>query len=202
MEKENLRTIVFIGDSITDCGRLFDQEMRGLGSGYVRRIANQLGAEARVINRGHNGFTAFQVEEHLEGDCLRFRPDEVSLQVGINDVAACLSGAGGYDAREYGSYLRKIGQRVKASGSDCFTILEPFLFPWPAEYLSWMDTLTEFQQATKEAARAVQARFLPLAQVFQDAAKRYSYDQLTTDGIHLTGLGHEILAKYWLSSHF
>lgn len=197
MENEILRKLVFIGDSITDCGRLFDRD--GLGRGYVYQIAKQLGAGVSVYNRGHNGFTAFQVEEHLEKDCLRFRPTEVSLLVGINDVSAYLGGAGGYPAAEYQKLLSRILSRCRRNGAERLTVIEPFLFSRPAEYVSWMDTLKEFQVSACLAAAAAEARFLPAAALFREAEKTYSTEKLTTDGIHLTKLGHQILAEAWLS---
>lgn len=197
MEKENPKTIVFIGDSITDCGRILDRD--GLGRGFVYMVAGMLGENVHVINRGHNGFTAFQVEERLQADCLRFYPDEVSLLVGINDVCAYLGGAGGYGPEEYRRYLRQIIRRCRENGTGQITVMEPFLFPWPAEYLTWMEVLAEFQQAARCASEMENARFVPLSDVFQKAEKEFSLEQLTTDGIHLTKLGHSILAKAWFT---
>src|SRR5690625_5785114 len=50
------RTILFIGDSITDCSRAQDPD--GLGYGYVRLIAEHFAAHeptATVVNRGISG---------------------------------------------------------------------------------------------------------------------------------------------------
>ena len=50
------RTLLFIGDSITDCGRREDPEE--LGHGYVRLLAEHFAAHeptATVINRGISG---------------------------------------------------------------------------------------------------------------------------------------------------
>lgn len=53
-EPERRSTVVFAGDSVTDCGRRADAAP--LGDGYVRRLAqNPLLAAHALVNRGISG---------------------------------------------------------------------------------------------------------------------------------------------------
>ena len=76
--KNNMaKRLVFTGDSITDCDRLWDDRPDSLGFGYVRMIAEALTRtepETEVLNRGHNGFTALSDENTVEEDCISLSP--------------------------------------------------------------------------------------------------------------------------------
>ncbi|MCD8077418.1 MAG: GDSL-type esterase/lipase family protein [Lachnospiraceae bacterium] len=194
-----MKEIIFLGDSITDCGRLWDVRPEPLGSGYVRILRKFLAKEdCHLTNRGHNGYTAWQVLRDLEEDCLARSPDVVSLLVGINDVSAFLCASGGYDAAEYGALLSEILARIKKTTGAALMVLEPFLFPWPQEYLTWMDTLADFQRAAQQAAAEAGAIWIPLQGFWQQAIEHEGAAALTEDGVHLTPRGHELLAAEWL----
>ncbi|MDD6211578.1 MAG: GDSL-type esterase/lipase family protein [Clostridiales bacterium] len=193
------KNLIFLGDSITDCDRLWDNRPEPLGSGYVRFLREMVSDEYTLINRGHNGFTAWQVAQSLEEDCLTRSPDFVTLLVGINDVCANLWNAGGYGAVEYGSILKQIVDRIRRETGAAVMIMEPFVFPWPQEFLSWMDKLAEFQKEARNAAAAAGADFLPLADFWEEKGHQLDVKQLTADGIHLTETGHRLLAQRWLS---
>lgn len=194
-----MKNLIFLGDSITDCDRLWDERPEPLGSGYVRVIRENLPRrEYKLTNRGHNGYTAWQVNRCLEEDCLSRNPDMVSILVGINDVYARLWNSGGYDAREYGDILTEMIIRIQERCRCEILVMEPFLFPWPDEMRTWMDTLEEFAGAAREAAAGTGVHFLELRKMWKDVLLREDVRSLTTDGIHLTLQGHKILAEEWL----
>jgi len=89
------QTVVFIGDSITDCGR------RGpdapYGNGYVKLAVDLITAkypERRItfLNEGIGGNTVEDLRNRWHDDVLRHRPDWVSVMVGINDLHRVLRG--------------------------------------------------------------------------------------------------------------
>ena len=84
------QTILFIGDSITDAGRL-EAAYRPFGYGYVHFVAYRLLAKypkykINVINTGISGDTISDLDYRWERDCLNHKPDILSVLIGINDV--------------------------------------------------------------------------------------------------------------------
>ncbi len=72
------QTVLFIGDSITDCGRRQDQE--GLGHGYVRKITELITARhpdrhISYINRGIGGDIVEGLENRWTEDVTTSQPD-------------------------------------------------------------------------------------------------------------------------------
>ena len=89
--------LLFIGDSITDCGRDPSGDPTpwdlnaGLGRGYVDLVAAHFGAiyperRIRVINRGVSGNTVRDLVGRWDADVLQLEPDWLSVMIGINDV--------------------------------------------------------------------------------------------------------------------
>ena len=62
-----MKQYLFLGDSITDADHLFDPA--NLGYGYVSLLARRPEyADARFVNRGHEGFTIERVLQMLRRD--------------------------------------------------------------------------------------------------------------------------------------
>lgn len=88
--------IVFTGDSVTDMGSnnpvgegLF--ENLGSGKSYVRQVESLLAAVypervIRVVNAGISGNTSRDLLARWERDVLPYRPQWVSICIGVNDV--------------------------------------------------------------------------------------------------------------------
>ena len=92
MRKTKLRsgeTILFIGDSITDCGRR-DDRGKPLGLGYVQMVSDLVTIrepekEIRFINTGIGGNTVEDLRSRWWDDVLSFKPDWLPIKIGIND---------------------------------------------------------------------------------------------------------------------
>src|SRR5690554_5891653 len=87
--------LLFIGDSITDCGRRQDPE--GIGSGYPRLVRDYLSAKDPdnapvVLNTGISGNRVTCLQERWKTDVLDLKPDVLSIKIGINDVWHSLGG--------------------------------------------------------------------------------------------------------------
>ena len=88
--------VVFIGDSITDCGR-FKTAGAGegwpnaLGNGYVQQVDALLGStypqlNLRIVNVGNGGDTVRALKARWQSDVLDLKPDWLSVMIGTNDV--------------------------------------------------------------------------------------------------------------------
>ena len=126
-----MKNFVFLGDSITDAGRLWLPEYNGLGNGYVNLLAEKLSHEFTVINKGHDTFTLPFLLRNLECDCLSFPPAAVSVLIGINDVGVARNTGKSLRAQEFASnYDTLIRRLLDASISSVF-LLGPFVFSAP-----------------------------------------------------------------------
>ena len=90
---ESGQTILFIGDSITDCGRRGDAAP--LGNGYVRFFSELVMAhyperDISYINTGIGGNRITNLRDRWEEDALAHKPDWLSIKIGINDLHSCL----------------------------------------------------------------------------------------------------------------
>lgn len=195
-----MKTLLFLGDSITDCDHNFEPE--NLGFGYVRMISEQLNTpdqNCQVLNYGYDGFTVPAVHHLWKRSCLSLKPDFITLLIGINDLSRIkntgitVSVGLAQFRREYESLIEDI-LRI----TDCpLLLMEPFIFPHPAEYTFWEPELSIISNIIKEIAALRGLHFLPLWQMLSDAAKVSGFSALTTDGIHLTPYGHALVAKEW-----
>lgn len=92
MQLADKDTLLFIGDSITDCERARPVGARtGLGNGYVAQINALLGAlrpqqRIRVLNVGTSGHRIIDLQARWQTDVLDLEPDWVSIKIGINDI--------------------------------------------------------------------------------------------------------------------
>lgn len=196
-----METIVFLGDSITDANRL--DSPNGLGYGYVNQIAGRLhraGKDWAVYNKGVDGFIAQRLVHNLPADCLSYRPDLVSILIGINDVGIIMNTTASHQDRLYiledclRAYHQMLFDITQATPAHIFT-LEPFLFPWPLEYKNWLPWQHKLSKQIQKLSRNYGAVFVPLHDRLNEAAKKQGYEAVTTDGIHLTETGHTLLCE-------
>jgi len=86
------QTLLFTGDSITDCGRTYPLGAgSGLGDGYVALVENLLAAQypqtpVRILNTGISGNRVTDLQERWQNDILEHQPDWLTIMIGINDV--------------------------------------------------------------------------------------------------------------------
>lgn len=93
MRIKNGATILFIGDSITDCSRSRPiGKGMGLGSGYVSLVDSMLASdfpekEILVLNLGINGNRITDLESRWTRDVLDLEPDWLFVLIGHMKIA-------------------------------------------------------------------------------------------------------------------
>ncbi len=197
-----MQTFIFLGDSITDCNHLFEPE--NLGYGYVRKIWEQLhktGCDCRLFNKGYDGFTVPAVRRLWKRDCLTLKPDFITILIGINDLAV-IKNTGitpSIGLADFRDQYQELIDDIRIT-TDCpILLMEPFLFPYPQEYAAWFEDLHKMNLIIKELAEKNHLQFLPLWDKLLNTVKTQGYPSITTDGIHLTPTGHEIIANLWIA---
>jgi acyl-CoA thioesterase I len=186
--------IVFIGDSVTDCGRR-DDAPDYLGEGYVRLIAGQV-PERRVINVGIGGNRVVDLRDRWHIDVIEQKPDIVSVYIGINDTWRRYdrndpTSAESFEA-DYRACLADIG------GASTLILVEPFVLPVNDEQERWHEDLDEKRAVVARLAEEFGAGFVPLQSVLAAAAEDHGATSLAQDGVHPTELGHRLIADAWL----
>ena len=129
--------IVFIGDSITDCGRRTEQD-GPYGKGYVSLVRALLHARypahgLTIVNRGIGGNTIRDLAARWQEDVLNEAPDWLSVKIGINDVGRLIAGNLADHVRldEYEATYRSLLQQTPAVANGKLILMEPYVIAPP-----------------------------------------------------------------------
>lgn len=197
--------LLCLGDSITDCGRLFISPP--FGNGYVQKAQEKLQAEGgswTVRNCGVDGFTVARLLENAERSYLPFRADIITILIGINDIGLMMNTGRTSQQQAFmmNRFLRDYeALLLKLRRPDCrFILMEPFIFPCPAEYRSWFPHVRTMSLGIGRLADKYNIPYILLHELLNRTAQMQGMDSITTDGIHLTARGHEILANELLKN--
>ena len=134
--------LLFIGDSITDCGRRGAADGTGphtpYGNGYVHLARafllarhGELGLE--IVNRGISGNTVRDLDRRWEQDVIAEQPDWLSVKIGINDVWRLIANrtADHVPLDEYEATLRRLLDRTRDATKARLILMEPYVIAPP-----------------------------------------------------------------------
>jgi lysophospholipase L1-like esterase len=190
--------VLFVGDSVTDCGRRDDPD--GLGDGYVRVLAQGPLRGARVTNRGVAGDRATDLAARWDADVLRMRPDVLSVLVGINDTWRRYDAGVTTPASAFEATCRALLGSALAAGVRRLVLVEPFVLPVTPEQERWWDEdLGERVEVVRKLAAEHGATLVPAADHLTALAGTHAPGYLAADGVHPTAAGHRALADLWWS---
>lgn len=199
-----MKTFLFLGDSITDSHRLWQPENGGLGDGYVKMlsgIAAEKHLPAAFINKGHDGFTLPSLLRNLPLDCYPSSPDFITILIGINDIAVSRNCGAPFSTETFAVQYEKLLSEILAHTDAGLLCMAPFIFPHPQEYQLWIPDVIRAETAIAETTEKYRIPFLPLHNFFNTCAEKEGYEKITWDGVHLTALGHQLLADQWLKKY-
>lgn len=197
-------TLLFFGDSITDCGR--DRaKPDSLGGGYVSQIHARLGhalasPALRVINQGCSGHRIYDLEARLETDLLAHKPTVVTFLIGINDVWRRYDQKIVSVADEFAASYRRVLTRIRSELNPRLVLMEPFLLPVPADRRAWREDLDPKLAIVRDLAVEFGADLIPLDGLFAAAATRAPAAYWLPDGVHPSPAGHALIADTWLKN--
>lgn len=197
------QTILFIGDSITDAGRL-EPAHRPFGYGYVHFVAYRLLAKyseynLNVINTGISGDTIRDLDYRWEKDCLSHKPDILSILIGINDVFRQYTGTP--DAAvlldEYQLTYERLLSLVKEKYNCRLILIEPFMFCEDKTNPAYI-TLQQYIHAVRALAEEFDAVLVPLQEFIDKIIKTVPPEKFSDDMVHPCMWAHAWIAQRWL----
>ncbi|SDW96935.1 Lysophospholipase L1 [Saccharopolyspora shandongensis] len=207
-------TVLFTGDSITDCQRLASEE--GLGFGYPLRVAGEWGFRhpdrpVTWLNTANGGDKVMDLEARWQADVLDARPDLVSILVGVNDMGWHTIDPKGYviPVEEFEAGYDRLLAPLAEAGTKLI-LIEPFLLPIHGvveagaaligedERKEWRADLDPKIQVVRELARKYGAHLLAADGMFAELAATTKPEHWAADGVHPTPAGHAALAAAWL----
>jgi lysophospholipase L1-like esterase len=206
LSTDDQQPYVFIGDSITESGRL-ERSGDEFDDGYVRILSrwfatNRVFATAgpKVVNRGVGGDRVRDLQARWQQDCLELRPGLVSIAIGINDTWRCHDSGDPtpIDAFEYG--YRWLLYPLHEAEVE-IVLVEPFLLPISDEQRTWREDLNPKIACVRSLAVEFGATLVPADARLTACANEIGAATIAADGVHPTATGHLLLARAWQESH-
>jgi len=198
--------LLFVGDSITDCGRRASAPP--LGNGYVSLVAAAVAAmrpapNLTILNRGISGDTTRDLLRRWQADVLAEAPDHLLIAIGINDVWRFMSRR--FDEAvavgEYEQNLRHLLNLTTETLPVCrIALLEPFLVEAANDDI-FRRSLASYQAVLRTLAAQFDLPLVGLQGAFDAAlAEGTAPGTLAGDRVHPTAAGHSLIARAFLAA--
>ena len=196
-------TILFIGDSITDCGRR--DAAAPLGNGYVKFFSDLLTSrepEKRIliVNKGISGDNVVGLKNRWSDDVLRHKPDWLSIKIGINDLHSTFGNPNGVHPKVYAEAYEDILARTRKSLPNCrILLIQPFYISIEASPGTWrkqvQDLLPVYLQIVSRLSRKYRTRLVKTHAMFQRLLCHYDADTFCGEPVHPNPTGHLAIAE-------
>lgn len=199
-----MKTILFQGDSITDCERNKENEI-DLGNGYANLVASKLGfenpLEYKFTNRGIGGSKVIDIYSRIKCDIINLKPDILSITVGVNDVWQEFALQNGLSANKFRKIYGMLIEEVKEALPNIkIMLLEPFFMEGTVtrEKMDKFAPVREMAKIVRELSEKYNIKFISLQDKFDKAIKLVPSEYWSVDGIHPTYSGHELIKNEWI----
>ncbi len=203
MKIKSGQKILFIGDSITDCGR------RGadapLGSGYVKLFADMLTIRhprraITVINKGIGGDVVTGLRDRWNDDVIRNGPDWLSIKIGINDLGRTLrQSPEPVPPQLYHEAYEDVIQRSRDALPNCkLLLIDPFYISSDRASSSFwaavLKLLPEYLRIVEELSKNYGTLHVKTHALFQRLLRTHEPDTFCPEPVHPNLTGHMVIA--------
>jgi lysophospholipase L1-like esterase len=200
----NGQTLLFIGDSITDCGRRGDG--KPLGTGYVNFFHQMLTIrepqkKVNIINKGIGGHRVVDLQNRWTDDVLRHKPSWLSVKIGINDLHCFLrNNENSVSPQLFEETYDEILGRVKKNLPKCnLLLIDPFYISNEQAKTSFrhevLHVLPKYIKTVEKMSRKYQARRVKTHELFQNLLKYHDADTFCPEPVHPNPTGHLAIAE-------
>jgi lysophospholipase L1-like esterase len=202
---KNGETIVFIGDSITDCGRR--DQFFPYGNGYVKTAIDLITARYpeksfNYFNRGISGNTAEDLFNRWHDDLILLKPDWVSVLIGINDLHRFLADSTTLPPDKYKNIYRAILKRTKQETKAKIILLEPFYISGDFKSGGFRSRVLKLMPDYIKVVRGLSGEFgtflVETHDIFQEQLKYRPADTFCPEPVHPNQTGHLVIAHQLL----
>ena len=193
--------VVFIGDSITDCGRRDSQ--KPFGNGYVKMAIDLITAryperQIEYINEGIGGNTVLNLHQRWTTDVIEHQPDWLSVKIGINDLHQTLGNPGHLPPARYETLYREILQRARDEISAQLILIDPFYMITETDPNTHegkvMSILPEYLSVVERMADEFEARHVRTHERFQEQLRYRPQSYFCAEPVHPNASGHMVIA--------
>jgi lysophospholipase L1-like esterase len=203
-------TLLMMGDSITDCGRISPAAeifRDSLGYGYVKIIHNVFSAtcpqqQIRILNRGISGNTIRHLAARWQSDVLDLKPDWLSVLIGINDVwpkfDVCQPDEWYVGIDEYASTLERLIRTTRPQ-LEGIVLMTPYCIE-PDRADPMRATMDRYGDVVRQLAGQYQTILVDTQAAFDCVLTEVHPAVFALDRVHLKPAGHIILAQAFLKA--
>lgn len=199
--------MLFIGDSITDCGR------RGanmpLGGGYVSLFAELATArfperKIEYINKGIGGHRVTNLRDRWRDDVVYHKPDRLSIKIGINDLHSHLRGADdAVSPQLFAEVYDEILQWTKDEVGCPLLLITPFYISTDraghTQRSRVLELLPDYIAVVEKMSEKYAARLVNLHDLFQRHLEHRDADTFCPEPVHPNHTGHLVIAEALVS---
>lgn len=201
---ENGQTVLFIGDSITDCGRR--AESAPLGNGFVKLFSDMAtirepAKKISIINKGIGGDTVKGLQDRWEDDVLRHKPDWLAIKIGINDLHGHLrQNPDCITPKKFLSCYDDILKQTKKKLPGCRIILiDPFYISASKSKTSIRGQVLKLLPQYISVVRQMSVKYNTFSvethKLFAELLKHRDPDTFCPEPIHPNLTGHMVIAE-------
>jgi len=195
------QTLVFIGDSITDCGRR--AESFPYGNGYVRAVIDLITArypERKIVyfNEGIGGNTVEDLWNRWHDDVLVHNPDWVSVKIGINDLHRHLMDSSVLSPARFEAIYRQCLELTREKTGARLVLISPFYISTDTNPRTVrgrvLKVMPEYIAVVKKLAEEWNALYVPTHEIFQEQLRFRPADAFCPEPVHPYLSGHLVMA--------
>ena len=197
-------SLLFIGDSITDCDRR-DDRFRPLGWGYVRMVSDMLlvrepQKKITVYNRGVGGNNIGDLRSRWSDDVLEIKPDWLCIKIGINDINQTLCKQQDFPPAIFEAhYDFLLSQTLKHIPKCRILLIDPFFMSHDTLEGSYrarvLKSLQDYIAVVHRMSRKYKTRLVKTHDLFQEQLKYHKLGNFSHEPVHPNSAGHLLIAE-------
>ena len=196
------QTLLFIGDSITDCGRR--DSAAPLGNGYVKFFTELAMAyyperDIQYINTGIGGNKITDLKRRWEEDALAHNPDWLSIKIGINDLHSYLRGdPNGVSPEIYAETFEYIMEETTKRLGCPIILIEPFYMSTDTSGSTFqsqvLDILPGYLETVRKMSEKYGTKLVKTHDMFQRQLEYRDPTIFCQEPVHPNLKGHLLIA--------